>query len=41
MEPYDGKELPEQAAEEDYIFCLRLQSLKTKADACLELRASR
>ena len=37
VEPYDGKELPEQASEEDCIFCLRLQSLKTKADACLEL----
>lgn len=36
VEPYDGKELPEQATE-DYIFCVHLQVLKTKEDAWLEL----
>ena len=37
VEPYDGRELPEQVTEVDCIFCLRLQSLKTKVDARLEL----
>lgn len=37
VEPYDGRELPEQEMEADYIFSQHLQSLKTKEDAWLEL----